>query len=297
MAGPNGGAPLGSPDPLPWTTAPMLPPVESLAPLLPAWFAAAAFMGVLWFVQRGLGDAGIVDVGWAAALGALAVAFALLGDGAPVQRLLVGTLGGLWGLRLALHLLLDRVIGKPEDGRYRALREHWGTRADAHFIWFFQLQALVAAALSLPFLLAADNPRPELASVQWAALALFVLAKAGESLADRQLARWRADPAHRGRTCRHGLWRLSRHPNYFCEWLVWCAFALLAWPAPGGALALLAPLLMLLLVTRVSGIPHTEAQALRSRGADYEAYQRTTSAFFPWFPRPDVGAPLPETLR
>ncbi len=258
-----------------------------LAPAPWAWAASAIFLGLLWFAARRHRDAGIVDVGWAASLGAMAVAYALLAQGAPAQRLLVGLMGGAWGLRLALHLLTDRVLGKPEDGRYRALREHWGERADGHFVWFFQLQAALAALLSLPFLVAANNPADTLAPVQWAGVLLFAAAKIGETTADRQLARFRAAPTNRGRTCREGLWRFSRHPNYFCEWLIWCAFALVAWPAPHGPWTLLAPAVMYVLVTRVSGIPFTEAQSLRSRGDDYRRYQATTNAFFPWFPRPE----------
>ena len=112
----------------------------------------------------------------------------------------------------------------------------------------------------------------------------------GETVADRQLANWRKDPNNKGRTCRSGLWRYSRHPNYFCEWLMWCAYAALAWPGPLGPVALGAPALLLFLVLKVTGIPPTEARALASRGADYRRYQRTTSAFVPWPPRPDPGA-------
>jgi steroid 5-alpha reductase family enzyme len=250
-----------------------------------AWLVSAVLMLVLWLVQLKLRDAGLVDVGWAASLGGMAVFYGCMADGSPAQRWLAGGLGGLWGLRLATYLLFDRVIGQSEDGRYRALRQHWGRSAPWQFAWFFQAQAVLAALLSLPFLIAASNPDPRIAAVQWFALALFVAAKLGESLADRQLARFRRRPDAAGRTCRVGLWRYSRHPNYFFEWLLWCAYALIALPAPGGALALAAPVLMYLLITRVTGIPYTEAQALRSRGEDYRRYQRTTNAFFPWFPR------------
>jgi len=245
-------------------------------------------MQLLWFFQRRHGDAGVVDVGWAACLGGMAIFYGFVGHGALAQRLLIGFVGGLWGLRLASHLLLDRVIGKQEDGRYRHLRAHWGDRADAHFLWFFQLQAVLAAMLSLPFLLGAENPSPDLRPVQWAGLGLFLLAKLGETIADRQLARFRLRAENKGQTCRAGLWRYSRHPNYFFEWLVWCSFAALAWPAPFGAWALTMPALMYLLITRVSGIPHTEAQAIRSRGDDYRRYQRSTSPLIPWFPKKEL---------
>lgn len=265
-------APFTTSAPFPWTL------------VAQGWLAASVVMVALWVAAKRHRDAGLVDVGWAACLGGLAVAWSLLADGAGVQRALIGALGGLWGLRLAWHLLTDRVIGQEEDGRYQALRAHWGDSADLHFIWFFQAQALLAVGLSLTFLLAARNPASELAVVQWAGLALFAAAKLGEIVADRQLARFRRDPNNKGKTCRVGLWRYSRHPNYFCEWLIWCAFALVATPAPGGAWAWLAPVAMYVFITRVTGIPYTEAQSLRSRGEDYRRYQRETNAFFPWFP-------------
>jgi len=253
--------------------------------LLLGWLSSAVLLAVLWLWQRRHKDAGISDVGWALSLAGLALAAALSGEGAATPRWLIGVVGGVWGLRLGLHLLFDRVIGHREDGRYRFLREHWGERADAKFFGFFQLQAVVATLLALPFFVAVRAPEDRLVGWQLAGLALFVVAKSGEVLADRQLARFRADASNRGRTCREGLWRWSRHPNYFFEWLIWWSFALLALPAPGGAWALVAPLVMYVMITRVSGIPYTEAQSLRSRGEDYRDYQRSTSAFFPLPPR------------
>lgn len=252
--------------------------------LLAATLGSMVLMGILWVLARRQRDAGLVDVGWAGSLAAMALLYAALGPGDPLQRTVLALTGGVWGLRLTWHLLTDRVIGKPEDGRYAALREHWGPRADAHFIWFFQTQALLAGLLSVPFLMLASGSFERMPLVQMAGLALFVVSLVGETVADRQLAAFRKDARNKGTTCRRGLWRFSRHPNYFFEWLVWCAFALLALPTPAGAWALLAPLLMYVLVTRVSGIPYTELQALRSRGEDYRRYQRTTNAFFPWYP-------------
>jgi steroid 5-alpha reductase family enzyme len=243
--------------------------------------AATVLQVALWVVHRRLRDAGLVDLGWAASLGAMAVFHAVAAAGAPAPRALVGVAGGLWGGRLALHLLCDRILGKSEDSRYARLRAHWGARADRLFFWVFVGQGVLAGVLSVPFWLAAHDPAPALGLAHFAGLALFAIALSGEAIADRQLARFRADPRNRGRTCRVGLWRLSRHPNYFFEWLVWCAFALFAWPAPHGVWALGAPLLMLVLITKVTGIPHTEAQAALTR-PDYADYQRTTNAFLPW---------------
>jgi steroid 5-alpha reductase family enzyme len=99
------------------------------------------------------------------------------------------------------------------------------------------------------------------------------------------LAQYRGDPVNRGKTCRLGLWKYSRHPNYFFEWLYWWVYVLIAWTAPLGWISLLAPGLMLFFLLKVTGIPATEAQAVRSRGDDYRDYQRTTSMFIPWFPQ------------
>ena len=121
--------------------------------------------------------------------------------------------------------------------------------------------------------------------MEWAAAVLWLLALAGESLADRQLATFKRDPAKVGRVCDVGLWRYSRHPNYFFEWLVWVAYALFALPAAWGWLSVLSPLLILCLLLRVTGIPLNEAQAVRSKGDAYRRYQAATSAFIPWFPR------------
>ena len=108
-------------------------------------------------------------------------------------------------------------------------------------------------------------------------------------LADRRLAHFRGRPGNRGKTCREGWWHYSRHPNYFFEWLHWWSYMALAAGAPYGWVALLAPTAMFYLLFRVTGIPPTEAQALASRGDDYREYQRTTSVFFPWFPKREGG--------
>jgi steroid 5-alpha reductase family enzyme len=250
-----------------------------------AWAAAAVLMAVLWLVQRRTGDAGVVDVGWAAALGMAAVLLAVLVDAPLERRLLVAGLAGAWSLRLALHLWLDRVRGRPEDGRYRRLRAEWGAAAPRNFLLFFQAQALLVAVLAVSYAVALTNPRGGLGAPDAVGAGILLLSVAGETAADRTLAAHRADPANRGRTCRAGLWRWSRHPNYFFEWLHWWAWVPVAWGSPAAWVAAGPPLLVLLLVLKVTGIPPTEARALETRGDDYRDYQRTTSAFVPWFPR------------
>ncbi|MDE3157057.1 MAG: DUF1295 domain-containing protein [Acidobacteriota bacterium] len=245
----------------------------------------AVLMFVLWLIHLRTGNAAIVDAGWAGGLSLLAAIYAAAGPGDRVRSGLVAVMAAAWGLRLALYVLVTRVIGQPEEGRYVELRRTWRTHLPLKFLGFFEFQALVAVILSVPFLLPALNPAPGLQPVEYAGGAIWLIGFLGEVLADAQLHRFKANPAHRGRTCRVGLWRWSRHPNYFFEWVIWIGFAVFALGSPWGAAGLLSPALILYFLLRVTGIPATEAQALRSRGDEYRQYQRTTSPFIPWFPR------------
>ncbi len=245
---------------------------------------ACGLQAALWFVYRRTDRADWVDAGWAGSLGLMAVLYGALGPGDLHRRLLVAVLGGSWGLRLALHLA-HRIAKGPEDGRYTQLKSEWKTDLPKKFFLFFQFQALLAVFLSLPFLWPSLDPRPSVGLLAWLGGALALISIAGEAVADAQLRRFKADPAHRGQVCRAGLWNLSRHPNYFFEWLIWVAFTLLAWASPWGWTSILCPALMLHFLLRVTGIPATEAQSLRSRGEAYAHYQREVSAFVPWFPK------------
>ena len=129
------------------------------------------------------------------------------------------------------------------------------------------------------------NPAPQLHALELAGAALWLLALGGEALADAQLAAFKRDSANKGRVCAVGLWRFSRHPNYFFEWLIWVAFFVFALGSPRGWVAIIGPASILYLLLRVTGIPLTEEQALRSKGDAYRRYQQTTSAFIPWFPK------------
>ena len=245
---------------------------------------ACGAMLLLWLRQTRTKNATSVDVAWAANLGGLAVLYALLSDAPAERRILVAACGGLWGARLAWHLWRDRV-GPVEDGRYATLRASWGAAAQPKFFMFFLAQGLLDGLLSVPFLLAAFDGRAGLGWNEYVGAAVVAVAVAGEALSDAQLARFKRRPGARGKTCREGLWACSRHPNYFFEWSAWTGFALLASGAPWGLVSWFAPALMLWLLFKVTGIPATEAQALRSRGDDYRDYQRTTSVFVPWFPK------------
>jgi steroid 5-alpha reductase family enzyme len=255
--------------------------------LLVLWLLAAVMMAAGWRWQRRHDNTGIVDVLWATGLGAGAVGLAICGGGAAAPRVLLALCGGLWGARLALHLWA-RVRSEPEDGRYRNLRARWKGGQGKLFA-FFQFQALLIVLCALPFAAVARNPL-QLSGWLLSGGVIWLASVIGEGVADRQLARFRADPVNRGTTCRTGLWRVSRHPNYFCEWLHWFAYVCFAVGSPLEWLAWLGPLLMFLFLRFLTGIPWTEAQALRTRGEDYRAYQRSTPMFFPWFPRRSCAA-------
>lgn len=247
--------------------------------------AMSAVMATLWLVSLQRHEADVVDLGWTAGLGLAALFYAgVVPVGLPARRWLVAGMAAAWAGRLALHLL-PRVLDTGEDGRYRELRARWGDAARRRFFVFFQAQGLLVAVLSLHFLAAMGASEAPLGARDGLALAIWAIAIAGEAIADRQLAAFRADPANRGRVCRRGLWRVSRHPNYFFEWVHWLAYIPLAWGTGWLLWMPVAPALMLVAIVFVTGIPPTEAQAIRSRGEAYREYRRTTSPFFPWFPK------------
>ena len=248
------------------------------------WALAAGIQLVLYLRQRRTGDATAVDAGWASSLVAIALLYAVVGPGSLACRVMIAAMCSIENLRI-MWLVLARV-GKGEDERYRDLRARWEERGSVQrrFFVFFQAQAFLAALLSLPILLAAANP-DSLGALAWAGAALWLAAAGLERTADLQLRRFKTDPANRGRTLGTGLWRYSRHPNYFFQWLTWVAYALVALPAPYGWLGIIAPILMLISILFVTGVPAAEASSLRSRGEEYRRYQRRTSAFVPWFPK------------
>jgi steroid 5-alpha reductase family enzyme len=264
--------------------------IDSYWVLLLLGLALASLLQLgLWLLQRRTRDATAVDAGWAVSLALLAALYAALGPGGLPHRILIAATAGLESLRIA-WLVIGR-IGGEEDSRYRELRARWRARGreQLSFFVFYQAQAVVAWLLAIPFLLVAFNPSDGLEPLEWAGALLWVVAVVGENAADRQLARFKANLANRGKTLRQGLWRYSRHPNYFFQWLTWVAYALMALAAPWGWIGLLAPLLILYLILFVTGIRPSEEQALKSRGDDYRRYQRETSAFVPWFPRRAAG--------
>ena len=241
------------------------------------------FISLAWVVQWRTQNAGIVDAVWSWSLGFLGLLYSALGDAPLPQRALMGVMALLWGLRLGTHLFV-RNHGKPEDRRYKKFRDGWGKDANRNMYFFFHFQTLFAMLLSAAFLVAAYNPNPVAPILLVLAIVIWQVSVVGEAIADRQMERFRANPANRGQVCRDGLWRYSRHPNYFFECLHWLAYLPLVvgsawWPA-----ALVSPLVMWFLLMKMSGIPILEQHMAASKPG-YAEYMRTTSALFPWPPK------------
>ncbi len=250
----------------------------------PACLFVVVLMAFIWWLALRVNNLGIVDVAWSYAFAPIALYFGFAAHGDPVRRGLIAGMVTVWSLRLGTHVCTRVVRHHPrEDARYGELRSHWQENLAWKVFVFFQMQAASIAVLVVPFLLAAINPSPGIAPVEWCGVALAGIAVLGESVADWQLRRFLSRAENRGRICRDGLWNYSRHPNYFFEWLIWVAFFLFALGSPLGCTTIYCPALMLYLLLRVTGIPLTEKLSVKNKGAAYEEYQRTTSAFVPWF--------------
>lgn len=258
---------------------------DPLALLLQIYLAMAAVMALLWLVDLHLRNASVADVGFCLGLIAAVLWCAGSAPGDGERKGVVVLLAALYAGRLGVYILFDRVIGKQEDARYERLREAWGASATMKMFAYYHLQAVAVAVFTLPFLVVMQNPHPPFAPAELTGLVVWAIAVAGEALADRQLARFRAKPWNRDRVCRDGLWRYSRHPNYFFEWLHWWTYVVMALGAPGWPLTLFGPLGMGWALVKVTGIPLAERQALSHRGEEYLHYREATSAFIPWFPR------------
>ena len=259
-----------------------------IATFIAAALLLCAIMAAGWAIQRATGNSGWVDAVWSFGLGIAGLILALIPGPVTGRQIMVAILIGVWSVRLGLHIA-ERSMTGPEDARYAALRQEWGTRFQFRLFLFLQIQALAAALLGLSIMLAAHNPKPFPRLLDFAGLAIMAVAVAGEAIADSQLRRFRKNPANRGRVCDSGLWAWSRHPNYFFEWLGWIAYALIAIGGWGwGWLALSGPAFMYWLLVYVSGIPLLEQQMLKSRGDAYRTYQHRVSAFFPLPPKDET---------
>ena len=245
-------------------------------------FAAVSFIMILIYIWgRSIRNYGVVDIFWAFNFLVIAAVIWFLADGFVERKVLVCGLASLWSLRLGVYLLIR--VGShlnEEEGRYKALREEW---SDTIFFFFFQAQAFSNVMLALPFFLIALNSEPQISIVEYIGAAMWLLSIIGEGLSDWQLKNFKKNPANKGKVCQDGLWNYSRHPNYFFQLMIWVSVFIMSLSSPYGYLAIICPVSIGYLIFKVTGIPMTEEQAIRSRGDLYKEYQRTTSIFVPWF--------------
>jgi len=248
---------------------------------------AIGLFAAYWVLQYATNDSGVVDVFWGVSVMVVGVFFCAMTPGNQTRRWIGAALISVWAIRLSVYLFF-RWRSHEEDGRYVALKKKWGNQAQLRMFRFYQMQGLGAFLFALPLLAGGYSSSP-VGWVDWLAVVVWLASISGEAISDHQLHAFRKRPENKGEVCRDGFWNYSRHPNYFFEWLHWWTYVLLAILAPLGWLTILAPVAMWFFLNRVTGIPHTEIQALKSRGEKYREYQQTTNAFFPWFPKP-VGA-------
>ncbi len=245
---------------------------------------AVVMFALVWSIAVRIDNYGVLDVIWSLSVSILAPVYAWVGMGDGLRKTVFTLVGMLWSLRLGLYILVRVARHHPdEDKRYRTLREKWP--GPGRFLAFFELQAVIAVVFSLPFLLASSNPAPALGTFEIIGLTLAFFATLGEWTADWQAQRFKHDPANKTSVLNVGLWRYSRHPNYFFESLTWWGFFIAALDSRYGWITVICPLLMLYILLQVTGIPLTEKHSLESRGDAYRAYQRSTSRFVPWFPK------------
>jgi steroid 5-alpha reductase family enzyme len=242
-------------------------------------------ISLLWLASLLLRDASIVDVFWG--IGFIIACwfyFSRTPDGYLARKLLLSSLVTIWGLRLSLHILI-RNWGKQEDFRYA----NWRRAAGSKWWWqsyfkVFLLQGALLWLISAPLLAAQASPTPDrLTILDYLALVIWAIGFYFEAVGDWQLARFKADPANRGKLLISGVWRYTRHPNYFGDAAQWWGYYLFALSA-GGWWTIFSPLLMTYLLLRVSGVAMLE-RTLADSKPGYREYMQTTSAFVPWFPQ------------
>ena len=243
-------------------------------------------MFLTWAYAVKIENFGIVDAVWSFCFLIHGLVFYFLSDGFASRKLLLLCMLGFWSFRLGFYLAKRIASHHPhEDTRYIKLRADYGDNYKKRFLLFFFYQAVSVSFLTLPFIFAFKNPTPELSNLEWIGFSVWLMAVIGESIADHQMNSFRSKPENKGKVCNVGLWNYSRHPNYFFESCIWWGYFIFMVATPGLVWSIYAPLSILFLLLKVTGVPPSEAQSLKSRGDAYRRYQERTSVFVPWFPK------------
>lgn len=251
--------------------------------LLQAAIVIFIYFFAFFLVAQFIRNNSIVDMGWGA--GFVVVAFVtLISQGAYVERnLLVTLLITIWGGRLTYYIV-RRNWGKPEDFRYAKWRKEWGSwLVPRAFLQVFMLQGLLMLIIGYPIIVVNSSPQPGLNFIDYLGLFIWITGFIFESVGDKQLAEFKKDPANKGHVIQSGLWKYTRHPNYFGEATMWWGIFLLTISVPLGWSAVISPLTITLMLLYVSGVPMLEKKY--KDNPEFQEYARRTNKFFPWFPK------------
>jgi steroid 5-alpha reductase family enzyme len=246
------------------------------------WF----LMTLIWLISLKLKNTSIVDIIWGFGFVLVNwVVFFLTPDGFADRKWILNILVTLWGLRLAIHIFL-RNHGKPEDFRYAAWREQYGKK----WWWYsyfqtFMLQGLLMFIISAPLIHTQATATPtRIGVLEDVGIFIWAIGFFFETLGDLQLEKFKKNPANKGKLLDYGVWRYTRHPNYFGDSAQWWGFYLIAAGSTLGFLTIFSPIIITYLLIKVSGVVLLE-KSLAERKPGYKEYMQTTNAFFPWFPK------------
>lgn len=254
-----------------------------------AFLVIFAYMAVLWLISLVVKDSSIVDIFWGPGFIVAAFAYFFLTDGFLVRKGLIVLLVTIWGLRLGIHIA-TRNLGKGEDFRYQAWREEAGRNYWwVSFFRVFLLQGVLLWIISAPLLAAQFSPALDHVTVlDIVGASVWGIGFFFEAVGDWQLTRFKRNPENKGKVLCSGLWRYTRHPNYFGDATLWWGYFLIALSAPLGFATVFGPIIMTVLLMQVSGVAMLE-KTLSETKPGYKEYIETTNAFFPWFPRKQSG--------
>ncbi len=257
----------------------------TLNSLLPALVGLLGASTVLWVASLVLRDSSIVDIFWGLGFLGVAIFYSTVSGPSTQRGALILALVLIWGVRLSVYLAY-RNIGRQEDFRYQAMRDSAGWAWPLVSLFkVFWLQALLLWAVSLPLYAAQRGySRSPLGWVDFIGLLVWGLGFLFEAVGDFQLARFKKDPENEGKVLDTGLWKYTRHPNYFGDCLVWWGFGIIALATPNALWSLVGPAVMTVLLMKVSGVTLLERNLVNTK-VGYLHYTDKTPAFFPWFPR------------
>ena len=256
--------------------------MSALELLLYGQLGASLVMALAWVHALIIKNTSYVDVLWGYGVGVLGFIYLVLAEeNTDLARMaLLKALLLTWSIRLGTYLF-KRCRGKPEDARYAYLREYMGKKANLGFFLFFQIQAFWVVLFACPFLILVRNPNP-INTLDHIGLIIWLIGFCGVHLADKQLKIFKQKPGRsRAEVCNTGLWKYSRHPNYFFEWILWIGYIFIGWQAPHGHWLLLIPVILYIFLTKITGVPFVEARKLEASGEEYKKYIKQTNSFFP----------------